>query len=95
MKEELFELLPKPKMKKVLREDTEIAEEYFKNNIELRNSIAFEEEGVYSVSNDVLKRFDCPIKRKNGKDYWEAFFIFLGFEYYRIPRTGKVKLIIR
>lgn len=95
MKEELFELLPKQEVKKAIREDTEIAEEFFKNNKELRNAIAFEEEGVYSVSNDVLKRMNCPIKRKNGKDYWEAFFIFLGFEYYKIPRTGKVKLIIR
>ena len=94
MKKELLELLPKGEVKET-KNDTEIAEIFFLNSTELRNAIKLEEEGVYSVSNDVLKMTDCPIKRKNGKNYWEAFFLFLGFEYYAVPRKGSVILIVR
>lgn len=94
MKKELLELLPR-KEEKETKNDTEIAENFFKNSTELRKAITLEEEGVYSVSMDDLKMMDCPIKRKNGKNYWEAFFIFLGFEYCAIPRKGRVKLIVR
>lgn len=94
MKKELLELLPKGEVKET-KNDTEIAENFFKNSTELRNAIKLEEEGVYSVSIDVLKMTDCPIKRKNGKNYWEAFFLFLGLEYYAVPRRGCVLLIVR
>ncbi len=94
MKNELFELLP-TKSRKETKNDVEIAEDFFKNNKELRQSIVLEKEGVYYITLDSLKKIECPIKRKNGKDYWEAFFLFLGFEYYKTPRTGRVYLMVR
>ena len=78
MKKELLELLPQEEVKET-KNDAEIAENFFKNSMELRNAITLEEEGVYSVSMNDLRIMNCPIKRKNGKNYWEAFFIFLGF----------------
>ena len=96
MKKELFELLPpETGAKKETRGDVEVVEDFFKNSEELKQAIVFEEEGVYSILNDILKKIECPIKRKNGKNYWEAFFILLGFEYYKVPRKSKVYLIIR
>lgn len=95
MKKELLELLPRKENEETTKNDTEIAEDFFKNSTQLRNAITFEEEGVYSVSMDFLKNMDCPIKRKNGTSYWEAFFIFLGFEYCPIRRKGRIRLIVR
>lgn len=94
MKKELLELLPQEEVKET-KNDAEIAENFFKNSMELRNAITLEEEGVYSVSMNDLRIMNCPIKRKNGKNYWEAFFIFLGFEYCANPRKGRVMLIVR
>lgn len=97
MKEEIFELLPKPQIikKEENAEIAEIAEKFFLNNEELRNAIVCIGEGEYFIPNSDLRRIDCPIKRKNGQNYWEAFFILLGFEYSRISKKNGVKLVIR
>lgn len=46
MKKELLELLPRKENEETTKNDTEIAEDFFKNSTQLRNAITFEEEGV-------------------------------------------------
>lgn len=92
MKSDIFELLPKLKDKEQIDKETDLAEKFFKSNKELQKAIKLENpvEKKYFIANADLKNFDCPIKRASGENYWEAFFIYLGFEYINASkRYGK------
>lgn len=90
MKEEIKKLLPPTKNEK------EISEKFFLEHKELQKIIEpTEKEGIYFIKEQNLKKINCPLKRNNGKDYWEAFFLFLGFEFVKAIRIGGYNLIIR
>ena len=92
MKSAIFELLPKLKDKEQIERDIDLAEVFFKSNKELQKAIKLENsvEKKYFIANADLKKFDCPIKKASGENYWEAFFIYLGFEYINASkRYGK------
>lgn len=93
MKDEIRRLLPQSKKEK---NEEEICEKFFLESKELQKIIQrTEKEGKYFIKSEDLKKIKCPIKRDNGKDYWEAFFIFLGFEFYQAVKSGGYYLIIR
>ncbi len=95
-KEELLEILPKPKDLEVDNDEIKRVEKFFRENEELQKIIKPENEiGKYFVSYADLKKFQCPIKKSNKKDYWEAFFILLGFEFCIANKRGGAILIIR